>query len=318
MGAPGGLEMAEARRRLGAIVDAFLLEEQAQRKERQRGPRPGTRLRLSLLLQEGVGVLVPLLALVLIAVGRLLSPGSRTEDGEWPVLGASVAALGCSVILNAWLARAQRAALGEEMAARIREGLQRFRGLLAVTGPGHLAEDSSALVRTWVFTCGCALRRPLGNPHQSKCQNEGSVHALALHWRDRGRGAMLRRATPSIEVGDGCAFLRCSSWRVTSWRCPRGTRRRPPFGSCTMRMTHMARVGAGTRRLTLCFCAGAGWRSGRTNTPTSPNGPPFRPTRPSYCSCAGTSAASGEWGDGEMKGEVDRSRAAGYHDSVPA
>lgn len=124
-----GLQMAEARRRLGAIVTAFLGQRERQQQRVRRPPRTFTGL-----LREGV--LPPLLALLLIALGRLLSPGARTEDGEWFPFWASLAALGVGVVLNTWLASAQQASAQEEVAVRLRRALRQYQAHCAAAAEG--------------------------------------------------------------------------------------------------------------------------------------------------------------------------------------
>jgi hypothetical protein len=117
-----GLTLADARRRLAAIVEAWL----AQHQREQRRPDLPHRSQRPLSASLHGGVLPPLLALVLIALGRVLSPSARTEDGEWWVFWTTVGALGFCVVLNAWLAGAQRASMDEEVAVRLQRALHRY------------------------------------------------------------------------------------------------------------------------------------------------------------------------------------------------
>lgn len=127
---PPGLELAEARRRLAAIVAGFLKQRERERQRRRLPPRT-----CSELLREGV--IPPLLALL--ALGRLLSPGARTEDSEWIPFWASLGALGVGVMLNPWLATAQQASRREEVAVRLRRALRKYQAQWATAEEGGVA-----------------------------------------------------------------------------------------------------------------------------------------------------------------------------------
>lgn len=127
---PTGLELAEARRRLAAIVASFLSQREGERQRRR--PRTCTEL-----LREGV----PVLALLLVALGRLLSPGARTEDSEWLPFWASLGALGVGVMLNSWLASAQQASRQEEVAVRLRRALRKYQAQWAAVEEGDAGAE---------------------------------------------------------------------------------------------------------------------------------------------------------------------------------
>ena len=133
MAAPG-LELAEARRRLAAIVAGFLKQRERDRQRRRLPPRTCTEL-----LREGV--IPPLLALLLVALGRLLSPGARTEDSEWIPFWASLGALGVGVMLNPWLATAQQASRHEEVAVRLRRALRKYQAKWAAAEEGDAGAE---------------------------------------------------------------------------------------------------------------------------------------------------------------------------------